>query len=77
MRFAKIFSCLIFLEAARSKFTPAEDRLLTLGIKRFGIYSWDAVQARFLPAKTVNQIFARYKNLTTTAAPDNPTKVFH
>lgn len=43
-------------------FTPAEDRLLALGIDQFGV-DWHAVQCYFCCAKTVHQILVRQKNL--------------
>eukprot|EP00850_Spirogloea_muscicola_P023576 SM000369S13622 [mRNA] locus=s369:74256:79440:+ [translate_table: standard] len=54
-------------------FTEAEDRLLALGMEVYNS-DWSAVQRRFLPPKTVNQIFNRQKNCCSSRAPDNVIK---
>lgn len=43
-------------------FTPAEDRLLAMGIDHFGL-DWAAVQQHYCCSKTVSQILVRQKNL--------------
>eukprot|EP00850_Spirogloea_muscicola_P013023 SM000086S23075 [mRNA] locus=s86:523702:529279:- [translate_table: standard] len=54
-------------------FTEAEDRLLALGMEVYNS-DWSAIQRRFLPPKTVNQIFNRQKNCCSSRAPDNVIK---
>lgn len=41
--------------APQSIFTPAEDALLALGIRRYGL-QWPRIQQVLLPAKTVQQV---------------------
>eukprot|EP00898_Chlorokybus_atmophyticus_P006924 jgi/Chlat1/7232/Chrsp57S06763 len=54
----------------RMLFTPAEDRLLALGIERFGA-DWRKIAQHFFPSKTEHQVAARQKNLCSSRAGDN------
>ncbi|KDD71253.1 hypothetical protein H632_c5448p0, partial [Helicosporidium sp. ATCC 50920] len=54
-------------------FSPAEDKLLALGILRFG-YDWERIQQELLPVKLQGQLFIRKKNRTAGGAPDNVLK---
>lgn len=60
---------------ARERFSLVEDRLLLVGLKRYGFGNWEIIRAKFLPTRTSNQLALRYKNLNSRRAPDNPIKV--
>ncbi|KAG6641690.1 uncharacterized protein LOC122275671 [Carya illinoinensis] len=57
----------------RVLFTDAEDELLALGLMEYNT-DWKAIQQRFLPCKSKNQIFVRQKNRCSSKAPENPIK---
>jgi hypothetical protein len=57
-------------------FLPVEDRLLLLGLGRFGLGNWEKIQSYMLPTRTAKQLYNRYKNLTSRCAPMNPIKDF-
>ncbi|KAL4853586.1 Ankyrin repeat [Chlorella vulgaris] len=54
-------------------FTPAEDELLALGLRRFA-YDWPRIRSELLPTKTVTQLKNRRKNRCAGNAPDNCIK---
>eukprot|EP01103_Thecamoeba_quadrilineata_P005889 TRINITY_DN15636_c0_g1_i1.p1 TRINITY_DN15636_c0_g1~~TRINITY_DN15636_c0_g1_i1.p1 ORF type:complete len:847 (+),score=125.41 TRINITY_DN15636_c0_g1_i1:27-2543(+) len=64
------------LTGGRLRFTPAEDRLLAIGLEKFGTSDWDSIQKHVLPTKSVPQIINRYKNMSSSRAADNPIKAF-
>lgn len=57
-------------------FLPIEDRLLLLGLHRYGLANWEKIQVHLVPTRTAKQLANRYKNLATRRAPDNPIKWF-
>lgn len=57
-------------------FLPVEDRLMIVGLKRYGLENWEKIQAHLLPTRTAKQLWNRYKNLTTRRAPENLVKAF-
>lgn len=59
-----------------SRFYNFEDGLLLLGLKKYGLGSWEAIQSNLLPGRTARQIQNRYKNLSCRRAPNNPIKVY-
>ncbi|KAL2652074.1 hypothetical protein R1flu_020202 [Riccia fluitans] len=59
--------------ANRLLFTDAEDELLAMGLMIYNT-DWMAIQQRFLPSKTMHQIFVRQKNRSSARAPENPIK---
>eukprot|EP00268_Persea_americana_P036923 TRINITY_DN36499_c0_g1_i2.p1 TRINITY_DN36499_c0_g1~~TRINITY_DN36499_c0_g1_i2.p1 ORF type:complete len:964 (+),score=215.33 TRINITY_DN36499_c0_g1_i2:1642-4533(+) len=59
--------------ANRVLFTDAEDGLLAMGLMEYN-NDWKAIQQRFLPCKSENQIFVRQKNRSSSKAPENPIK---
>lgn len=64
-------------EAPRSgtnKFAAAEDALLLNGLLRHSCKNLPAVQAQFLPHKSLEEVRNRYKNLTRQKAPLNAIK---
>ena len=58
----------------RIKFSLHEDRLLTLGVARFGRLSWDQIVKFYVPTKTSAQLRNRFKNRTCNRAGQNPIK---
>lgn len=58
------------------RFMPCEDRLLLIGLKKFGIGNWDTIQNQMVPSKTARQLQTRFKNMTCRRADDNPFKSF-
>lgn len=46
----------------KQKFTPAEDRLLLIGLFRYGI-AWEQIKKEYFPTKTSLQLKNRYKNM--------------
>ena len=52
----------------------AEDELLALGLRRYGMERLDLVRALLLPTKTIAQLQSRVKNCTRRRAEDNPVK---
>lgn len=63
----------------RLNFTKPEDKLLVLGLERFGVGSWRNIRDSLLPTKTIAQLQHRYKNMSAGKAPmeDNPIKEFY
>ncbi|KAH9550582.1 hypothetical protein CY35_10G079500 [Sphagnum magellanicum] len=59
--------------ANRMLFTDAEDELLAMGMITYNT-DWLAIQQRFLPSKSVHQIFVRQKNRSCARSPENPIK---
>ncbi|KAG6541685.1 hypothetical protein Mapa_016950 [Marchantia paleacea] len=59
--------------AARLLFTDAEDELLAMGLMIYN-NDWTSIQQRFLPSKTMHQIFVRQKNRSSARAPENSIK---
>ena len=57
------------------KFTPAEDRLLAIGLEKFGTRGFNDIQKHILPTKSITQLFNRYKNMSSSRAINNPLKV--
>lgn len=57
-------------------FLAVEDRLLVIGLRRFGLGNWEKIQSNFLPTRTTKQLKVRYKNLTNRKAASNPVKAF-
>lgn len=57
-------------------FLQVEDRLLLLGVQRFGLGNWEKLQSYMLPTRTARQLQNRFKNLTSRCAPSNPIKDF-
>lgn len=57
-------------------FLAVEDRLLVVGLRRFGLGNWEKIQSNFLPTRTTKQLRVRYKNLTNRKAAANPVKSF-
>ena len=76
--------------ASRSKFSPIDDNLLLIGIKKYGpkyfslhfigyfnychFRDIDKIQKNYLPEKKNSEIRNRYKNLICTRATDNAIK---
>lgn len=58
-----------------SKFTPADDALLLIGLTKFGSKNLQAIQSFFLMHKSIDEIRNRFKNLTRFKSPRNPIKV--
>jgi hypothetical protein len=58
-----------------SRFYNFEDNLLLIGLRKFGLGSWEAIHSNLIPSKTVKQIQNRYKNLSSRRASKNPVKV--
>ena len=46
-------------------FSLEEDKLITEGLECFGVGHWSAVSKHFLPCRDKQQIFVRYKNLSS------------
>eukprot|EP01018_Ginkgo_biloba_P014649 Gb_20931 [translate_table: standard] len=59
--------------ANRVLFTDAEDELLAMGLMTYN-NDWKSIQKRFLPCKSMHQIFVRQKNRTSSRAPENSIK---
>lgn len=59
--------------ANRVLFTDAEDELLAMGLMAYN-NDWKAIQQRFLPCKSMHQIFVRQKNRSSSRAPENSIK---
>jgi hypothetical protein len=58
-------------------FTSAEDRLLAMGLERFGTQDWEMIQKYYLPTKNVKQLTNRYKNMSSVrGGSENPIKLF-
>ncbi len=57
-------------------FLAIEDRLLLLGLCRYGLGNWEKIQAQFLPTRTARQLYFRYKNMTSRRVQPNPIKDF-
>lgn len=57
-------------------FLESEDRLLLLGLRRYGLGNWEKIQATLLPTRTAKQLSTRYKNLSARRAPSTPIKEF-
>ncbi|KAL3699785.1 hypothetical protein R1sor_017807 [Riccia sorocarpa] len=79
-RFLPIFNPALFphkpppiAAANRLLFTDAEDELLAMGLMMYNT-DWMAIQQRFLPSKSMHQIFVRQKNRSSARAPENPIK---
>eukprot|EP00887_Chlorella_sp_A99_P005507 scaffold1.g5507.t1 len=51
-------------------FSPTEDELLALGIRRYG-YDWARIRAEVCPARSTKQLFHRKKNRTNGTAADS------
>ncbi|ELR12871.1 uncharacterized protein ACA1_094510, partial [Acanthamoeba castellanii str. Neff] len=62
------------LHSSRRLFTPAEDRLLAIGLERFGRRGLAQVHEQYLSTKTFNQVHNRYKHLTLASTTWNPVK---
>jgi hypothetical protein len=60
-----------------SRFYHFEDTLLLIGLRKFGLGSWEAINSNLIPSKTAKQIQNRYKNLSSRRASKNPIKVFY
>ncbi|CAK9860777.1 unnamed protein product [Sphagnum jensenii] len=79
-RFLPLFNKALFPHKAppastanRLLFTDAEDELLAMGLMTFNT-DWKAVQHRYLPTKSMHQIFVRQKNRSSARAPENSIK---
>ncbi|KAH9304149.1 hypothetical protein KI387_008553, partial [Taxus chinensis] len=59
--------------ANRVLFTDAEDELLAMGLMTYN-NNWKEIKERFLPSKSMNQIFVRQKNRASSRAPENAIK---
>ncbi len=59
---------------SRSKFTPIDDGLLLIGLKKYGPRNIDKIQKNFLQEKSMSEIRNRYKNLICSKAVENPIK---
>jgi hypothetical protein len=58
-------------------FTSAEDRLLAMGLEKFGTQEWENIQKYYLPTKTLKQLVNRYKNMSSVrGGSENPIKLF-
>jgi hypothetical protein len=58
------------------RWAAVEDRLLLIGLKKYGLNSWELIRHGLLPSKSVKQIQIRYKNLTSRRTPNNIVKEF-
>lgn len=66
------------LKAGRLNFTEAEDRLLALGLQKYGTQDWKSIVQFLLPTKTEKQLTNRYKNMSSTRGADNnPIKLYN
>nr|ACM45448.1 DUO pollen 3-like protein [Physcomitrium patens] len=79
-RFCPLFNKSLFPHKAppaavanRLLFTDAEDELLAMGLMTYN-NDWKAIQERFLPSKSMHQIFVRQKNRSSARAPQNSIK---
>lgn len=79
-RFSSLFNTNLFPRKAppasaanRLLFTDVEDELLAMGLMTYN-NDWKAIQERFLPSKSVHQIFVRQKNRSSARAPHNSIK---
>jgi hypothetical protein len=66
------------IKLGRLKFTKAEDKLLAMGLARYGTARWELIRQNLLPTKTTAQLVNRYKNMSSTRAADddNPIKMY-
>ncbi|KAL0487501.1 mybO [Acrasis kona] len=66
------------IKLGRLKFTKAEDKLLALGLAKHGTSNWEVIRQELLPTKSTAQLVNRYKNMSSTRAPDedNPIKLY-
>jgi hypothetical protein len=55
-------------------FTDVDDELLAMGLMTFNT-DWKAIQHRYLPTKSMHQIFGRQKNCRSVTTPKNSMKV--
>ena len=62
--------------AGANKFSAVEDALLLNGLRRHSCKQLQAVQAQFLPHKSLEEVRNRYKNLTRQKAPLNTVKAW-
>ena len=62
--------------STRTKFTPIDDRLLLLGLNKFGSKKLDQIRDFFLDTKTTREIKNRYKNLIRKKAVSNVLKTW-
>lgn len=51
--------------------------LLLIGLKKYGIGSWDMIHSQLVPTKSSKRLQMRYKNLTCRRAHENPLKTFN
>jgi len=54
-------------------FTDVDDELLAMGLMTFNT-DWKAIQHRYLPTKSMHQIFGRQKNCRSVTTPKNSMK---
>jgi hypothetical protein len=59
---------------SRSPFCAAEDHLLALGLRRYGLGRFDLIRAHLLPSKSVEALHMRYTSKTSRRASDNPVR---
>lgn len=60
---------------SKSTFCTAEDHLLALGLRRYGLGRLDLIRANLLPSKSMEAIESRYRSKTTRRARDNPIQL--
>lgn len=65
------------LNNSTDRFLSVEDQLLLIGLKKYGVGSWDSIQAQLIPTRTAKQLQIRFKNMTSRRAPANPLKEFN
>lgn len=66
------------VKGGRLNFTEAEDRLLALGLQKYGTQDWKSIVQFYLPTKTEKQLTNRYKNMSSTRGADNnPIKIYN
>ncbi|EGC38507.1 hypothetical protein DICPUDRAFT_96894 [Dictyostelium purpureum] len=65
-----------YVKINQTKFTPGEDLLLLMGVKRYGTFHWKQISKSYFPNKTDDQLFHRYKNLSATNSSSNQLKEY-
>lgn len=60
----------------RTKFNTVDDRLLLLGLIKYGSRKLSKIQENYLSNKTISEIKNRFKNLICSRAPGNMIKVW-
>lgn len=74
----KLFPVIYRVRLGTTKnFTAEEDELLCLGCRIFGFEDRQSVRSLFLPARSINQIYKRFRYLCSRASKDNSLKTLY